>query len=98
MMGQVFKDREGWAKGILRRHDYGKCDCPGLGSSRGGLLRRYPADCKNALAQLGQSGVVYDISVSLLGIAGGALAIIGVVVCPVSSGDTAFPQRPADHC
>ena len=45
---------------------------------------------RNALAELGQSGVVYDISVSLLGIAGGAMAIIGVVVCPVSSGDTAF--------
>lgn len=45
---------------------------------------------QNALAELGQSGVVYDISVTLLGIAGGALAIVGVVVCPVSSGDTAF--------
>lgn len=33
---------------------------------------------------------MYDISVSLLGVFGGALAIIGVVVCPVSSGDTAF--------
>ena len=43
-----------------------------------------------ALSELGQSGVVYDISVSLLGIFGGALAVIGVVVCPVSSGDTAF--------
>ncbi len=45
---------------------------------------------QNALAELGQSGVVYDISVSLLGIVGGALAIVGVVVCPISSGDTAF--------
>ena len=45
---------------------------------------------QQALAELGQSGVVYDISVSLLGVFGGALAIIGVVVCPVSSGDTAF--------
>lgn len=45
---------------------------------------------QNALTELGQSGVVYDISVSLLGIVGGAMAIIGVVVCPVSSGDTAF--------
>ena len=45
---------------------------------------------QNALAELGQSGVVYDISVSLLGVAGGAMAIIGVVVCPVTSGDTAF--------
>ncbi len=45
---------------------------------------------QNALAQLGQSGVVYEISVTLLGLVGGALAIVGVVVCPVSSGDTAF--------
>lgn len=45
---------------------------------------------QQALTELGQSGVVYDISTSLLGIAGGALAIIGVVVCPISSGDTAF--------
>ena len=43
-----------------------------------------------ALANLGQSGVVYEISVTLLGVFGGALAVIGVVVCPISSGDTAF--------
>lgn len=43
-----------------------------------------------ALSTMGQSGVVYDISTSLLGIAGGVLAIIGVVVCPITSGDTAF--------
>lgn len=43
-----------------------------------------------ALTELGQSGVVYDISVSVLGVFGGALAIVGVVVCPISSGDTAF--------
>ncbi len=43
-----------------------------------------------ALTKLGQSGVVYDISVSVLGVFGGALAIVGVVVCPISSGDTAF--------
>ncbi len=43
-----------------------------------------------ALTELGQSGVVYEISVSLLGTFGGALAIVGVVVCPISSGDTAF--------
>lgn len=45
---------------------------------------------QQALATLGQSGVVYDISTSLLGIFGGALAIIGVVACPITSGDTAF--------
>ena len=44
----------------------------------------------DAIASLGQSGVVYDISKSMLGGVGGVLAIVGVVVCPISSGDTAF--------
>ncbi|MEG1945465.1 MAG: carbon starvation protein A [Lachnospiraceae bacterium] len=43
-----------------------------------------------ALSSLGQSGVVYDISTTLLGVAGGALAVVGVVMCPITSGDTAF--------
>ena len=45
---------------------------------------------QGALTDLGQSGVVYDISTNMLGRFGGALAIIGVVVCPITSGDTAF--------
>ncbi len=44
----------------------------------------------DALTDLGQSGTVYEISKTLLGNVGGALAIIGVVVCPITSGDTAF--------
>ncbi len=44
----------------------------------------------NALTTLGQSGVVYDISTGVLGPVGGALAIVGVVACPITSGDTAF--------
>lgn len=43
-----------------------------------------------AISSLGQSGTVYEISNSLLGTVGGALAVIGVVVCPITSGDTAF--------
>ena len=43
-----------------------------------------------ALSELGQSGVVYDISFKLMGTVGGILAVIGVVACPVTSGDTAF--------
>ena len=43
-----------------------------------------------ALTTHGQSGVVYDISKSMLGNVGGVLAILGVVICPISSGDTAF--------
>ena len=44
----------------------------------------------SALASLGQSGVVYEISTGLLGGLGGVLAIVGVVACPITSGDTAF--------
>ena len=43
-----------------------------------------------ALTSLGQSGVVYDISTGMLGVVGGILAIIGVIACPITSGDTAF--------
>lgn len=43
-----------------------------------------------ALSEIGQSGVVYDISFGLMGTVGGILAVIGVIACPVTSGDTAF--------
>ena len=39
---------------------------------------------------MGQSATVYDISIGMLGPVGGILAIIGVVACPITSGDTAF--------
>lgn len=42
------------------------------------------------LSSLGQSGVVYDISTGMLGMVGGVLAIVGVIACPITSGDTAF--------
>lgn len=38
----------------------------------------------------GQAGVVYDIAFKLLGPVGGVLAMIGVIACPITSGDTAF--------
>ena len=38
----------------------------------------------------GASNVVYEISTGILGVAGGVLAVAGVVVCPITSGDTAF--------
>ena len=43
-----------------------------------------------ALGNGGPAGVVNEISTTLLGPIGGFLAIIGVVVLPISSGDTAF--------
>ena len=45
---------------------------------------------QEALNTLGQSGVVYNISINLMGAVGGILAVIGVVACPITSGDTAF--------
>ncbi len=43
-----------------------------------------------AITANGQSGTVYEISKTMLGSIGGVLAVIGVVVCPITSGDTAF--------
>ncbi|AGT44158.1 carbon starvation protein A [Treponema pedis] len=44
-----------------------------------------------ALGKLGgPAGVVHNISFELLGIIGGILAFLGVVACPITSGDTAF--------
>lgn len=46
---------------------------------------------QEALSRLGGAGpVVHEICNGLLGNFGGILAIIGVVVCPITSGDTAF--------
>ena len=44
----------------------------------------------SAISDLGQSGTVYEISRGMLGMFGGGLAIVGVIACPVTSGDTAF--------
>lgn len=43
-----------------------------------------------ALANGGPAVVVNTISTSLLGKVGGILALLGVVACPITSGDTAF--------
>jgi len=45
----------------------------------------------SALKELGGQGpVVYDITTKLLGPVGSVIAMIGVIACPISSGDTAF--------
>lgn len=38
----------------------------------------------------GASNVVYEISTGVLGVLGGVLAVAGVIICPITSGDTAF--------
>jgi carbon starvation protein CstA len=45
---------------------------------------------QNAITTLGQSGTVYDMATGMLGTIGGILAIVGVIACPITSGDTAF--------
>ena len=40
--------------------------------------------------EAGASNVVYDISVGVLGPVGAFFAITGVIICPITSGDTAF--------
>lgn len=44
----------------------------------------------NDALQNGASNVVYEISTGVLGVFGGVLAVAGVIICPISSGDTAF--------
>lgn len=43
-----------------------------------------------ALGEMKPNGVVYEICNTLLGPVGAALAMFGVVACPITSGDTAF--------
>ncbi len=46
---------------------------------------------QDALVQYGgPAGIVRQVSISMLGAVGGTLAIIGVIVLPITSGDTAF--------
>lgn len=42
------------------------------------------------LANGGPANVVSEVSISMLGAVGGTLAVIGVIVLPITSGDTAF--------
>ncbi|MDR0746783.1 MAG: carbon starvation protein A [Helicobacteraceae bacterium] len=46
---------------------------------------------QEGLAAAGSAAtVVANVSVDLMGVVGGALAVLGVVACPITSGDTAF--------
>lgn len=45
---------------------------------------------KVVLGEAGPSGAVFEITKSLLGPIGSIIAILGIVVCPISTGDTSF--------
>ena len=47
-------------------------------------------DLAAALTTSGASGTVYEISSTVAGPVGGVLAVLGVIVCPITSGDTAL--------
>ena len=42
------------------------------------------------ILKAGQSAAIYDVCLQTMGKVGVALAMIGVVICPITSGDTAF--------
>ncbi len=48
------------------------------------------SNLSQVLAQGGPAAVVQSVSVNLLGAVGGTLAVLGVIVLPITSGDTAF--------
>ncbi len=50
----------------------------------------YGRDLSELITTVGPAGVVREVSMTLLGTVGGTLAILGVVVLPITSGDTAF--------
>lgn len=56
----------------------------------GGSLVDGMSGLASAVAAEGQGGVVYEICTTLLGPVGGILAMVGVIACPITSGDTAF--------
>lgn len=49
-----------------------------------------PAAMQATMAAGGPAKVVHEVSTSLLGMTGGVLAVLGVIVLPITSGDTAF--------
>ena len=55
-----------------------------------GLLLRQHRGAQRHPGQRRPSAVVHEVSTSLLGTVGGILAILGVVILPITSGDTAF--------
>lgn len=55
-----------------------------------GTLTDGMAGLQAAITAGGQGGVVFDICKTLLGPVGGVLAMVGVIACPITSGDTAF--------
>ena len=50
----------------------------------------YKGGALHTIAFAGNSTTVYEMSTTLAGTVGGVIAMIGVIACPITSGDTAF--------
>lgn len=55
-----------------------------------GMSLFYGTDLSALIAASGPAAAVSEISITLLGAVGGTLAVLGVIVLPITSGDTAF--------
>lgn len=78
-----------------RKIFYGAMVCEGIialiWAAAGVAFYESTGGLQEAIARLGgQGGVVYEICNSLLGPLGAVIAMVGVIACPISSGDTAF--------
>ncbi|MEI3478065.1 MAG: carbon starvation CstA 5TM domain-containing protein [Bilophila sp.] len=89
MMTRCMESERPWPDALLRPRDRRGRARAYLGDARPVLLQS-----PEALAAVIKDGtptlVVKEISMSLLGSVGGVLAIISVIVLPISTGDTAF--------
>jgi len=78
-----------------RKIFYGAMVCEGvialIWAAAGVAFYQSTGGLAEAISRLGgQGGVVYEICNTLLGPIGAVIAMVGVIACPISSGDTAF--------
>ena len=62
-------------------------------AAAGCALYKVTGGLNTGLAEIlsgGQSAAIYDVCIKTMGTAGVALAMVGVIACPITSGDTAF--------
>ena len=97
LMARCVRNERECRSGLLRRDDLRKHHRPHLGRRRHGLFRR--GACAEALAANGNSAAwaVNIISNTTLGIAGGILALLGVVAAPDHIGRHGLPFGTADR-
>jgi carbon starvation protein CstA len=78
-------------EGDGRKVFYGAMICEGVVAMIWAAAAMAHFGSLNGLAAAGSAAtVVTKVSVDLMGVIGGALAVLGVVACPITSGDTAF--------